>query len=733
MDTKLKNNRKKRIWITTVALVLITAVNFVFFAHYSSQYKGKEESVVHEYNDIYEGNINLLYHNCYCLYLQQHQQSDRSIEAGSVFMSATKEEYSDLYNGIESTLESWERESKSNLMNVDYYMQRGDSSTKNTDKMLEELLEEQPDSAIIEDLKKSYEFYFLLRFDENGVLSIQVENSGDLQKDLLIKAFLQADRDSALENYISERTLESVYQPITDFTVIYGIPYDINLPLYDDGMQWDNRLDSDSEPGLFYLGTLAVIAVLALFMNSKLLWRDITSYDKHGKWQIAEAAVIYLLCFEAIFFEYRKLMAAFIEYGITSYRTLLITGETATGHTSEVWGFLVTQFVYWFIWFACFYLAMSIIRPVFSLGLGEYIRQYSLIYQIYPFSKNLWKRFKASITDIDLSEGVTRNIFKIVLLNLVAFVVCSWFDMFGVYLFVVYSVVLFYNIKKNADKIRGDYKTLLSATNRIADGDLEVSIAEDIGVFEPMKDEIAKIQTGFKKAVEEEVKSQRMKAELITNVSHDLKTPLTAITTYVELLKNENLTEEERRSYIDTLDKKSIRLKVLIEDLFEVSKATTNNITLNLMDLDVVKLMKQVAIEHSDGFEKQGIELRWNNEATQTVLKLDNQKTYRVFENLFVNIKKYAMPNSRVYIDVQNKEDMLEIQMKNISAAELNVKGDELTERFVRGDASRNTEGSGLGLAIAKSFVEAQNGKFKIDVDGDLFKVSILWKNLKFR
>ncbi len=728
MDTRLKNNRKKRIWITIIALVLITAVNFVFMAYYSSQYKDEEQYIVHEYNDIYEENIGLLYHNCYCLYLQHQQQLDRSIEAGSLFMTGYEDVYSDLYDGINSTIKSWERESENDLMNVDYYIQGKDSSKKNTDKQLEEILEEQPDSAMLEDLKEQYKFYFQLHFDENGVLSIQVENSGDLQKDLLIKAFLQVDRDNALESYIFERVQESVYCPITDFTVVYGIPYDTNFQLYNENTQWENRIDSDSEPGLFYLGTLVAIALLTLIINSKLLWNDITSYDKHGRWQIAEAAIIYLLCFEAIFFEYRQMIEAFIHYGVTSYRTLLITGVSATGYSSEAWGFLITQFAAWFAYFACFYLAMSVIRPIFSLGLGEYIRQYSLIYQIYPWSKRKWNALKTSIADIDLSEGVTRNIFKIVLMNLVAFVVCSWFDMFGVYLFVVYSVVLFYNIKKNADKIRGDYKTLLKATNQIAEGDLDVSIAEDIGVFEPMKDEIAKIQTGFKKAVDEEVKSQRMKAELITNVSHDLKTPLTAITTYVELLKKENLSEEERRSYIDTLDKKSLRLKVLIEDLFEVSKATTNNIMLNLMDLDVVNLMKQVAIEHSESFEKLGIELRWNVESSNNILQLDNQKTYRVFENLFVNIKKYAMPSSRVYIDVHNQEEFLAIQIKNISAAELNVRGDELTERFVRGDMSRNTEGSGLGLAIAKSFVEAQNGKFKIEVDGDLFKVSILWE-----
>jgi K+-sensing histidine kinase KdpD len=293
---------------------------------------------------------------------------------------------------------------------------------------------------------------------------------------------------------------------------------------------------------------------------------------------------------------------------------------------------------------------------------------------------------------------------------------------------VIYSLVLFYLLKKYYDRIKKDYDVLMKGVQRIAEGDLDTVITEDIGVFEPFKEQLTQIRTGFKKAVEDEVKSQRMKTELITNVSHDLKTPLTAITTYVELLKKEDITEEERKSYIETLEKKSLRLKVLIEDLFEVSKASTNNITLNLMDVDVVNLMKQVSVEHTDKFEQLGLKLRWNVPEEKIILKLDNQKTYRIFENLFVNIQKYAMPDSRVYIDVERIKNQVVITMRNMSAVELHVKGEELTERFVRGDASRNTEGSGLGLAIAKSFTEAQKGSLNISVDGDLFKVVIVWK-----
>ncbi|MCI9135756.1 MAG: sensor histidine kinase, partial [Lachnospiraceae bacterium] len=253
------------------------------------------------------------------------------------------------------------------------------------------------------------------------------------------------------------------------------------------------------------------------------------------------------------------------------------------------------------------------------------------------------------------------------------------------------------------------------------------TLPQDLGVFNPLKIEILRIQNGFKQAVLEEVKSQRMKTELITNVSHDLKTPLTAIITYVNLLKEENITEEERDSYIQTLEKKSDRLKVLIEDLFEVSKAESQNMTLHLEEVDLVNLIKQVRLELEDKIMTSNLSFRWNLPEEKVLCMLDGQRTYRVFENLMVNILKYSMEGSRVYIDLIQDQGHVRVLLKNMSATELNFDPEEITERFVRGDLSRNTEGSGLGLAIARSFVELQGGSFRIEIDGDLFKVEILF------
>lgn len=273
------------------------------------------------------------------------------------------------------------------------------------------------------------------------------------------------------------------------------------------------------------------------------------------------------------------------------------------------------------------------------------------------------------------------------------------------------------------------YNTLLKGINEIAEGNLDVEIQEDLGIFNPFKEQLSRIQEGFKKAVAQEVKSERTKSELITNVSHDLKTPLTAIITYVNLLKQENVTEEERTSYIRVLDQKSMRLKALIEDLFEVSKASSGTVSLHLEDVDIVSLLKQVRFELADKIEASGIEFRYNLPEERILLHLDSQKTYRVFENLLVNITKYGMPGTRAYIQVARENDgHVLITMRNISARELEVSPEELTERFVRGDTSRNTEGSGLGLAIARSFVEVQGGIMRLEVEDDLFRVSIRWK-----
>ena len=336
--------------------------------------------------------------------------------------------------------------------------------------------------------------------------------------------------------------------------------------------------------------------------------------------------------------------------------------------------------------------------------------------------------------EMNLEEKFHSGIVKIVAINGIIFIMISSLiflfenGIVGILGVLLYSVVLYIFLKKRGFTMQKQYQSVLKAAGQMAEGDLQITLEEDLGMFSSLGRELEDVQIGFAKAVAEEAKSQNMKSELITNVSHDLKTPLTAIITYVDLLKKEDLSEEERTSYIETLDKKSQRLKVLIEDLFEVSKANSGNVTMNFMDVDIVKLIKEVRLEMSDKIEESDLDFRFNLPEEKVMLSLDGQRTYRIFENIFSNALKYAMPFSRVYIDLKDEENQVTVTVKNMSAQELKMDVDYLTERFVRGDSARNSEGSGLGLAIAKSFTELQHGQFEIQVDGDLFKVCMTFK-----
>lgn len=394
----------------------------------------------------------------------------------------------------------------------------------------------------------------------------------------------------------------------------------------------------------------------------------------------------------------------------------------------------------WFLYFAVVYWAAGNLRRIFVLGPIPYFKEYSLLVSrkcgIRKGVKEAWetmgrwrKRAMDTLLDLKLSDVNNRMILKVVGLNFVILAVITCFWYYGLILLVIYSAVLFYFLRGYFRDIREKYDRLNMAAAAIANGDLKTEIPADTGLFEPVAESLQKIQEGFGKAVEEEVKSQRMKTELITNVSHDLKTPLTAIITYVDLLKKEE-DPGKQKEYVEVLEKKSQRLKVLIEDLFEISKAGSGNVKLELMDVDVVNLFKQVKLELEDKIKKADLDFRCSYPEEKLTVRLDSQKTYRIFENLLVNIVKYAMPHTRVFIEILREDDQVVIRMKNISEQELNIQGQELTERFVRGDASRNTEGAGLGLAIVKSFVELQGGEFGIEIDGDLFKTQVRFRDL---
>ncbi len=285
------------------------------------------------------------------------------------------------------------------------------------------------------------------------------------------------------------------------------------------------------------------------------------------------------------------------------------------------------------------------------------------------------------------------------------------------------NLLVFYYLYRNSqqtDKIH-------EAIDRLASG--ETSYKVDTALFSSLEARLAeglnRISDGLETALAEQVRSERLKADLITNVSHDIKTPLTSIINYVDLIKREHIENPTLQKYLEVLDQKSQRLKTLTEDLVEASKASSGNIKLEINDIDLVELVQQTTGEFEEKYALRRLELVNTLPNEVIIIEADGRRLWRVLENLYNNAFKYALENTRVYVGIEDHDSEVVFSIKNVSASPLNISPDELTERFVRGDVSRTTEGSGLGLSIAKSLTELQGGTFQVTIDGDLFKAEV--------
>jgi signal transduction histidine kinase len=277
----------------------------------------------------------------------------------------------------------------------------------------------------------------------------------------------------------------------------------------------------------------------------------------------------------------------------------------------------------------------------------------------------------------------------------------------------------------------GSFNKILINAKALANGKFEPDLEiKGKSVIAKLAEDINKMKYGVETSQTAQAKSERLKTELITNVSHDLRTPLTSIITYTELLKNPEIAEEERSTYIEIIDRKSQRLKVLIEDLFEASKMASGSIELAKQKVDIVQLLQQALAEYNETIQASQVQFRVSNPEHPLYAFVDGQKMWRVFENLIGNMINYSLENTRAFISVKEENDQVIITFKNISKYELSENTDELFERFKRGDESRHTDGSGLGLAIAKSIVDLHGGALDLEVDGDLFKVTVILERL---
>ncbi|WP_222928833.1 HAMP domain-containing sensor histidine kinase [Neobacillus piezotolerans] len=346
------------------------------------------------------------------------------------------------------------------------------------------------------------------------------------------------------------------------------------------------------------------------------------------------------------------------------------------------------------------FLVLSLVRHLKNRTFFKHSLVYQIIYRFIKFVRNVYDSGSIGVKTVlivigyPILVGLTFFIFPITL------GLAAWFSL---------------------KKIKA-FQAIQDGVEKIKDGDIHHRIyVGEKGEFAGLAADINSITDGLKKAVDSELKSERLKTELITNVSHDIRTPLTSIITYVDLLKREK-DPAKAEEYIDVLDQKSKRLKVLTDDLFEAAKASSGNIPVQLERIDMVSLLTQGLGEVNDKIEASGLDFKINFPSEKVIVKTDGKLLWRSIENILSNIFKYALPGSRVYIQIEDAGNKILLSFKNISAYELNISADELMERFKRGDESRSNQGSGLGLSIVKSLIEIQGGKFAIQIDGDLFK-----------
>lgn len=367
-----------------------------------------------------------------------------------------------------------------------------------------------------------------------------------------------------------------------------------------------------------------------------------------------------------------------------------------------------------------------LLKSTFNKNTENYLVKNSLIYRI--FNAAILEFSKVDkIEDKEINNAKMKFTLVYLVLCIVVFIVFLFFAaMFAsapeaiLIPMIIFAGFIYFIILKNINQVA----RINREASEIVGGNYKKKIEKIGGLYDGIVDNFNNIGSNLDLAIEDAVKSERLKTELITNVSHDLKTPLTSILNYSDLLSKEDNSREEAREYAKIINEKSNKLRVLIEDLFEVSKATSNNIELDRQELDFNSLVAQSIGEWEDKIKENNIEIISNLPEEKVMLNIDGQKFSRVLDNLFSNISKYALENSRVYVDLRD-EGGVKLTIKNISKYPLNISADELMERFTRGEKSRTTSGSGLGLSIASSFVRAHGASFDIDIDGDLFKVTI--------
>lgn len=736
---------KKNKWRLNVAKLIVALLSIVmlymFGSHVVSNYDEMEKRAEKQHQQYvsYDYLIDDIQNFAYSLQFEALKQQvgveqalSEMIELEKLLDGKDENQQRQIMESLADNIESLDDVNYEYDVNLQYYITDGSNeiTVKKLDNQLTKLVSEDAISKEYQQLINDYVFFMEISFDSEGNVNILHLNGGNE---------------------------ESVYNYVSDPSVYVDWESQLVEETESDEIVIEEITHNSEEARLKPLKNIKILAAV----SKNVLPGDQLYHDVHmNAWAYEPFAVCYILFFASliglfvIIMPYKILSQFKLLNGVTKIPFELLLGALSfltigltlasteliyMTQTQELRQFFADYMLtmnsdtltnavnlcYWFLLFTVIYIDFYVLKHMVKVGIFTYIKENTITFIILKFIKRGAISAYRNATDLNLKDKNTKQILILLTVNFVLVsMMCSiWF--FGIIAALIYSVVVFFLVIKLMKKVNGDYARLSKVTHALSSGVVDVSVEEDLGYFNDLRDEMQHIQAGFKKAVAQEVKSQKMKTDLIANVSHDLKTPLTSIVTYVDLLKNPNLSEELRTEYVETLDRKADRLKVLIEDLFEMSKASSGNVSLNLVEVDVVSLMKQTLLESEDKIMMANLIVRRQFPEEKVLLHLDSQRMYRVFENLILNMTKYAMPSTRAYIEISDLDESVQITFRNMSAEEITFNAEDIVERFVRGDSSRHTEGSGLGLAISKSFVELQGGQFEILVDGDLFKVVI--------
>lgn len=507
-----------------------------------------------------------------------------------------------------------------------------------------------------------------------------------------------------LATYFFESTNTQIYWPTDDVILVIGI--DTEFSAMDD-LHYASEEYHQMYPWIKTAITAAVISLIGWILT--LIYLTLAAGRRAGDSEIHLTAFDKVKT-EILFFGFIAIAAelVFIIVRVSDQEWELSGLLVASGTVS-----LVTDAL-----FLVFYLS------IVKLMKAECLWENSIIYWL---KEGILKTMRNSKATTNMLVAFTAHLLVCFVLAMGAFYYKKVIWMMLLLVFCVWEGCVL--LRQSVEKYR-----IMEGVKRIKEGalDSKIDLNEIHGENRVLAENINNIGTGLEYAVEESTKNERMKADLITNVSHDIKTPLTSIVNYVNLLKNEKIENERAQGYIRILDEKAARMKQLIEDLVEASKVSSGNVKLDMQIIDLVELVYQTAGEFDDKFESKGLTVVTKLPNMPVYICADGRQLYRVIENLYNNVAKYAMEHTRVYVEIAVKDERVVFSIKNVSEKSLaqeNSQAGDLTERFTRGDSSRTTEGSGLGLSIAKNLTQLMGGTFDICVDGDLFKAVLVFLN----